>query len=145
MRMRNSRTGEERRKRIGAGVELRHRRWLATARISAPRSGGSLGLRGAANYRLSDSWSFGALVETESDATPLRAQRVNVSSDLVGVSAAYARNESANVRAQLRYQGFSDQNSGLSLLLLAQQHLFGGPRFRLSLHGEVGIDNHKLR
>ena len=136
--------GEEHRKRIGAGVELRHRRWLATARLSAPRDGGALGLRGAANYRFSDSWNFGALVETESDATPLRGQRVGVSSDLVGVSAAYARNESANVRAQLRYQDFSDENSGFSFLLLAQQKLFGGPRVRLVLNGEAGIDNHKL-
>lgn len=136
--------GEERRKRMGAGVELRHRRWLANVRISAPRAGGSLGLRSAADYRFSDSWSFGALVETESDATPLRGQRVGVSSDLVGVSAAYARNESANVRAHLGYQDFSDQNSGLSLLLLAQQKLFGGPHFRLSLNGEAGIESHKL-
>ena len=136
--------GEEHRKRIGAGVEFRHRRWLATARLSAPRAGGVLGLRGTADYRFSDSWNFGALVETESDATPLRGQRVGVSSDLLGVSAAFTRNESANVRALLRYQEYSDQNSGLSLLLLAQQKLFGGPRFRLALNGEAGIDSHKL-
>jgi biofilm PGA synthesis protein PgaA len=60
------------------------------------------------------------------------------------VSAVYARNESANVRAHLKYQDFSDQNTGTSFLLLAQQKLYGGPRFRLALNGEAGIDNHKL-
>ena len=135
--------GKEYRKRIGAGVEFRNRRWLATARFSAPRADGVMGLRGAINYRFNDLWHFGVLAESVSDAMPLRGQRAGISSNLVGVSAVYTRNESANVRVQVRHQDFSDQNSGLSFLLLAQKKLYGGPRFRLALNGEAGIDNHE--
>ena len=96
----------------------RRRRTRATGRLSAPREGGTLGFRGAADYRFSDAWNFGAQIETESNSTPLRGQRAGINSSLFALSAGYARNESAGVRAHLRYQEFSDKNSGLSALLL---------------------------
>jgi len=135
--------GSEHRRRMGAGVEYRHLRWLATARLSASRDGGSAGFRGAANYRFSDLWSFGAILETDSNATPLRGERAGVSSDLVALSAAFARNESFDVRAQLSYQDYSDQNASNSFLLRARKRLIVRPGFRLTATGEAFTDNRR--
>jgi len=133
--------GDARRRRVGAGVEYRYRRWLASARLSAARSGGDLGFRGSFDYRVSDLFSFGGTLETESNATPLRGERVGVSSDLVGLNAVYARNESTAVRAALSYQDFSDGNAGSSIFLGAEQRLFSRPNYKLTMTAEVSLED----
>jgi biofilm PGA synthesis protein PgaA len=129
--------GSGRRQRIGAGVEYSYRRWLASARVSGSRDGGEVGIRAEANYRFSDHWNFGALAETESNATPLRGYRVGVSSNLLGVSAIYTFSESADIRAKFDFQDFSDGNAGNSLSIRGQQRLFNQPNFRLAAIGEA--------
>lgn len=132
--------GDARRRRAGAGVDYRYRRWLASARLSADRSSGDLGFRGSFDYRVNDLFSFGANLETDSNATPLRGERVGVSSDLVGLNAVYARHESTLLRAKLTYQDFSDGNAGSSIFLGAEQRLFGGPNYKLTMTAEASLD-----
>ena len=132
--------GTARRKRIGAGVEYRHKRWLGRAELSADRSGGDVGTRGAVDYRFSDLWSFGGVLETHSNATPLRGDRVGVSSNILGVNATYARHESTSLRANLTHQDFSDGNFGRSLLLSGQQRLINYPKYKLALTGEMFVE-----
>ncbi len=133
--------GDARRRRVGAGVEYRYRRWLASVRLSADRSGGELGFRGSFDYRVSDLFSFGGILETESNATPLRGQRVGVSSDLLGLNAVYARHESSALRAALTYQDFSDGNTGSSIFLGAEQRLFSRPNYKLTMTAEVSLED----
>ena len=134
--------GDARRARVGAGIEYRHIRWHASASLSASRYGGEPGFRGTANYRLSDLWSFGAILETESNATSLRGYRIGVSSNIAGLNAAYTRSESSDVRAQVIFQDYSDGNSGVSILVRGQQRFINRPSFRLAVTGEVFADEH---
>lgn len=135
--------GDSRRRRMGAGIEYRRMQWLASARLSAPRDGGTAGFRGAFDYRLNDLWSLGAVIETASNSTPLRAERVGIDSDLLGLSVAFARNESADVRASVGYQDYSDGNTSTSWLLRARQRLISRPDFRVTVTGEVFADDRK--
>ncbi len=134
--------GAVHRERAGAGLEYRRMRWLASARVSASRNGGEAGLRGTANYRLSDLWKFGAVVETQSNANPLRGQRSGVSSDLVAVNATWTHSESTDAAVQLGRQDYSDGNAGTQLLLRAQHRFINSPRFRLGASAEFYADEH---
>lgn len=134
--------GSAHRKRIGTGVEYRHKRWLLNGRVSGSRDGGEIGLHASANYRFSDHWEFGLLYESASNATPLRGQRVGVTSDVAGVSARFASNESSNVSARLSHQDLSDGNSAVSILVQGQRRLYNRPSFRLTLIGDVFADDH---
>ena len=129
--------GNANRKRIGAGAEYRYKRWLANLNVSSLREGGEFGGHLSATYRASDHWSFGASYETASNATPLRGQRVGVTSNLASVTATYTRHESANASATVAYQDLSDDNSAVTFLLRGQRRLLNTPNHRLSAVGEA--------
>ena len=129
--------GELHRKRIGAGAEYRHKRWLASAQLSSNRGGGDLGLRGAVDYRINDYFEIGGRLETHSNSMPLRGERAGVSSDLLGLSAAYSRHESTVIEGGLALQDFSDGNESRSLYVSGQQRVFNGAGYKLSLLGSI--------
>jgi biofilm PGA synthesis protein PgaA len=133
--------GDANRRRLSAGIEYGYRRWLASARLSAERSGGATGFRGSVDYRFNDLLTFGGILETESNATPLRGHRVGVSSDLLGLNAVYAWHESTSVAASITYQELSDGNAARSLFLRAQQRLINRPHYKLTLLGELYFDD----
>ena len=136
--------GSMHRRRMGAGAEYRHKRWLATAAVSADRDGGGAGLRGAISYRLNDFWDIGGRVETHSNSMPLRGERFGISSDLVALEARYARHESTALRGSLAYQDISDGNKVRSLYLSAEQRLVNHQDYKLTLLGELFAENRKL-
>jgi biofilm PGA synthesis protein PgaA len=131
--------GDAHRRRAGLGLEYRYGRWRADAGLAASRDGGEVGLRAYADYRFSDVLKFGASLETESDATPLRGYRAGVSSNLASVSARYARHEATGFGATLSMQDFSDGNAGRTLLLDGAQRVFNAPRYKLALVGNIYI------
>jgi len=136
--------GSGRRKRAGAGVEYRHKRWLASTALSLDRDGGSAGLRANVTYRLNDFFEFGGRLETDSDSMSLRGHRVGISSDLVALDATYARHESTIVRAALGYQDYSDGNAARSIHLGAEQRLINVYSYKLTLLGDVFSENRRL-
>lgn len=129
--------GSSRRKRIGAGVEYRHKRWFADAGISADRSGGDVGFRTAVDYRINDFFGVGGHFDLHSNATPLRGENVGISSDVVGLNARYARNESTAVQLALTFQDYSDGNSGRSVYIGAQQRLLNHHSYKMTALGEI--------
>ena len=129
--------GEGRRERIGAGVEYRQKRWLATAELAGDRSGGGVGLRGSLDYRLSDFFKVGGKLETHSDSMPLRGERAGISSDLLGLNAAYTPNESTAIEAGLTFQDFSDGNASRSLYVSGRQRVVNRPEYKLELLGDI--------
>ena len=129
--------GDLHRKRIGAGAEYRHKRWLASAQLSADRGGGGLGLRSAIDYRINDYFEVGGRLETHSNSMPLRGERAGISSDLLGLSAAYSRNESAVIEGGLVLQDFSDGNASRSLYVNGRQRVVNWANYKLSLLGSI--------
>ena len=129
--------GDGRRERLGAGVEYRQKRWLASAQLAGDRSGGDVGLRGSIDYRLSDYFKIGGKLETHSDSMPLRGERAGISSDLVGLNAAYSRNESTAVEAGLTLQDFSDGNASRSLYVSGRQRVVNRAEYKLDLLGDI--------
>ncbi len=129
--------GDARRRRLGAGLEYRYQRWLASATLSGDRSGGRTGFRGSVDYRLNDFWSLGGSVDTNSDETPLRGARVGISSDMLAFRVEYARHESTGIAANFRLQDFSDGNAARSLYVAARHRLLTVPRYKLTLLGEL--------
>jgi biofilm PGA synthesis protein PgaA len=125
------------RKRIGAGAEYRHKRWLGSARLSSDRGGGDLGLRGAIDYRVNDHFKVGGRLETHSNSMPLRGERAGISSDLLGFSAAYSRHESTVIEGGLVLQDFSDGNASRSLYLNGRQRVVNWSGYKLSLLGSI--------
>lgn len=133
--------GEGRRERIEAGVEYGYRRWLVNTRLSANRGGGNLGFRGALDYRFSDVLDLGAVFELNSDATPLRGERVGVTGDLAAVNARYTKNESTALRTALTYLDLSDGNSATSLFLGAEHRLMNRPIYKMTLLGDLFVES----
>jgi biofilm PGA synthesis protein PgaA len=129
--------GDEHRKRIGAGAEYRHKSWLAAAQLSSDHSGGNLGLRGSIDYRVNDYFEVGGRVETHSDSMPLRGERAGISSDLLGLNAAYSLHESTAVEIGLVQQNLSDGNRSRSLYVNGRQRIINRPEFKLSLLGDI--------
>lgn len=136
--------GSAHRRRAGAGVEYRHKRWLATAAFSAERDGGGAGIRGSLSYRLNDFVELGGRLETHSDSMPLRGYRVGINSDLVALDANYSRHESTALRSSLTYQDFSDGNTARSLFVGAEQRLVNRHHYKLTLLGELFAEDRKL-
>jgi biofilm PGA synthesis protein PgaA len=133
--------GDAHRRRLAAGIEYGYRRWLASARLSAERSGGATGFRGSVDYRFSDLLTFGGILETESNATPLRGYRAGVSSDLLGLNAVYAWHESASVAASFAHQELSDGNTARSFFVRPRKRLINQPHYKLTLLGELSFEN----
>jgi biofilm PGA synthesis protein PgaA len=129
--------GDQQRKRIGAGAEYRHKRWLASAQLSSDRGGGELGLRGAIDYRISDYLDVGGRLETHSNSMPLRGERAGISSDLLGLSAEYSPHESTVIEGGLVLQDFSDGNASRSLYVSGQQRVLNLADYKMSLLGSI--------
>ncbi len=129
--------GSARRQRAGVGADYRYTRWHASAQLSANRNGGDVGLRGSLDYRFNDFLTLGGVLETESNATPLRGERIGVSSNIASVSAEYAKHESTVLRAQLTAQDFSDGNSALAIFMSGEQRLLNRSRYKMTLVGEL--------
>ena len=136
--------GSIRRRRAGAGVEYRHKRWLATAAVSADRDGGGAGIRSGISYRLNDFLDIGGRFETHSNSMPLRGERLGTSSDLVALEATYARHESTALRGSLAYQDISDGNTARSLYIGGEHRVVNHQDYKLTLLGELFAENRKL-
>ncbi len=103
--------GESRRRRIGAGLEYRGPRWTAVGELSAARDGGGeLGFAGNFDWRISDQWALLGLLELDSDVVQLRAQRVGLETDVIGLGARFAPHESASVEFGWQTQEYTDNN-----------------------------------
>jgi biofilm PGA synthesis protein PgaA len=130
--------GEARRRRIGAGLDYRFRRWTARASVTATTAGEDAGLRSFVSYRLNDVLRLGARFETESNATPLRGARVGVSSTLVGTEAIWQPHESTRVDAGIELIDLSDGNRTLALRAAGEHRLVNLLTYDLS--GLASID-----
>lgn len=129
--------GDWRRRRVGAGAEFRHKRWLASAQLSGDRSGGDLGLRSSIDYRINDYFEVGGRLETHSNSMPLRGERAGISSDLLGLTATYSRHESTVVEGGYLFQDFTDGNVSRSLYVNGRQRVVNLPEYKLSVLGSI--------
>jgi biofilm PGA synthesis protein PgaA len=129
--------GEKRRKRLGAGIEYRHKRWLAEAQLSGNREGGDVGMQGLVDYRINDFFEVGGRVETQSNSMPLRGENAGISSDLIDLHAAYAKHESTSLRLALTLQDYSDGNQSRSVYLGAGQRVVSRAAYKMTLLGDV--------
>ena len=130
------------RRRIGAGAEYRYRRWYGRAGLSAPRDGnGGVGLRAFGEYRLSDTLRLGGRIETESNATPLRGERVGVSSNLIGMNVNYARNELTSLRGDVSYQDLTDGNDVTIAGFAGDHRVVNHARYKLTVLGNLATEH----
>lgn len=128
--------GDIDRRRAGAGAEYRGGPLTAWAEVNADRSGyDDTGFATAANYRLSDHWSVGGLLQLNSYATPLRAHNADIDSDLAGVDLEYRRDESFSAGAGVRYQDFDDGNERTGIFANTRWNVYNRPRYKVDVTG----------
>ena len=134
--------GDGSRHRIGAGAEYRYERWAWTAELSGSRTGATqTGLRLTGERRLGDFWSVGAVLDFNSNETPLQGHRVGVESDVAAVTARYAAHESAAANFRLTRQDFSDGNVRTAFTADARRRLYTAPAFKLEATGELSTSH----
>lgn len=134
--------GDARRQRIGAGVEYRGIDWLGSLELHGSRGdGGEIGLSSQVEWVASDYWSLAALLETNSNAVPLRGHRVGVDADRFGARVTYRANESRQVSMSGERSHFSDGNERNSWSLQGRQRFITQPTYKLDLDGEVFASN----
>ena len=96
------------------------------------------------DYRASDRWLIGAEADFASYATPLRADRADISSDRYSVRARYRRSEWWDLGGELAYQPFDDGNDVTSASLYGSYRLINGYTYKLDLYGSTGLANSTL-
>lgn len=130
--------GDGRRKRIGFGAEYRGTRWTAAGELTAARDGGGeIGLHGDMQWRMSDRWALAGVLELDSDAVQLRAYRLGIESDLLAMTARYARDESASFDLGLRHEDYSDGNRLLGIFADGRYRIVNRPRSKLEITAEI--------
>ena len=137
--------GEARRRRIGAGLELRLPRLTVTGQISDARRGGEPGVAGTADYRLGDLWAVGGGIERDSDAVQLRADRLGIDADRLFVGARFTPSELASVgfgydRSEYSAAGtVAAANSIESVFADGRRRLINRPRSKLDATGSLAL------
>lgn len=132
--------GESRRRRLGAGVEFRSPRFVATGIVTRSRSGGGdVGVAGDAAYRFSDYWSLNGNLEWNSDNVQLRAHRLGLEADRAALGALFAPHELASVGFGLERLDYSDNNAWQSLYADGRRRVVNRPRSKLDATGTIAF------
>lgn len=135
--------GDSTRRRIGAGLEYRSTDWLSSVELSGGPDGGKLGVSGQAEWFANDAWSLAALIETQSDAIPLRGHRIGVDAERAGLRLAYRSSESRRFSLSTDLLHFSDGNTRNSWLLRGTQRIVTLPTYKMDLDAEVFTSSSK--
>lgn len=136
------REGEIDRRRAAVGGEFRSGPWTTRAEINADRSGyDDSGFAARTDYRLSDRWQIGGLLEIDSYSTPLRADRAGIETDLAGLDIGFRRDESFAIGAGVRYQDFADGNERTGVFANGRWRAFTAPRYKLDLIGYLAASD----
>ena len=134
--------GDARRRRIGMGVEYRGVDWFGSLELNDKRSGGGeFGLSSRMEWFASDVWSLAALLETNSNAVPLRGHRIGVDTDRIGVGLAYRASESRQALMSGERLRFSDGNRRTNWSLQGRQRVVTRPAYKLDLEAEIFASN----
>ncbi len=102
--------GDARRRRTGLGAEYREGPWRARGELLADHEKSDFGFAGDFDWRFSDYWLLSGNLGKNSSDMNLRGYRIDVESDVVGVSAAHSKNESVIYSFGLRHARFTDGN-----------------------------------
>lgn len=119
--------GADARRRAAVGTEYRKGLWAARAEINGNRSGGGdTGFAARVDRRLNNEWAVGGTLEYDSYATPIRAERAGIRSDLALLDVSYSRDESYSAGAGVGLQDFTDGNQRTAAFANARVRLFNG-------------------
>jgi len=128
--------GDHNRRRAAVGGDWRDGPWRVLGEVNFDRDGiDDPGFAGRTDYRFTDEWSFGGEFELNSYATPLRADRADIKSNLIGINAGYQRDERYSASTGLYYQDFDDGNSIVGITARSRMRLY--ERFTYWLDGYV--------
>lgn len=130
--------GDARRQRVGFGAEYRALRWAANGELTASRSGDAeVGIGGRIDWRLTDRWLLGSVLELDSDAVPLRGHRVGVEADQIGATARFALHEGAGLGFGWTHLDLSDDNTQDTLFADGRYRFVNKPNWKLDATGSV--------
>jgi len=102
--------GDARRRRTGFGAEYREGPWRARGELLADHEHSDFGFAGDLDWRLSDHWLLSSNLAKNSTDMNLRGYRIDVESDVVGMSAAHSKNESVIYSFGINHAQFTDGN-----------------------------------
>lgn len=134
--------GDGRFDRVGAGIDVRRRKYDANLELTASTIGNSdPGLTLAATWRFDDFWSVSGDVQTYSNNTPVRAYYNGVDAASTDVSVLYRLNESEHYRANAGLMSFSDGNLRNALGFSHYHTVFQNEHHHFSLTESVGFSS----
>lgn len=125
--------GQPRNHRVGAGLEVNYRRGRVRGELGhglADNRDPAVAL--AMVHHLSDGWEVDGVVEWNSIETPLRAIRVGISADRLGVALVRRFSELGRATVGVDRFDFSDGNDRTALALGLERRLYNHPRLKLT-------------
>lgn len=129
--------GDATRRRLGVGIEYRAAAWLGSLEVNNDRSGGETGIDGRMKWFISDIWSLAGVWQTNSNVIPLRAHRIGLDTDHIGVRFTHRASESRQVLMSGEQLRFSDGNTRYNWLLQGRQRVVTRPTYKLDLDAEI--------
>jgi biofilm PGA synthesis protein PgaA len=129
--------GDSTRNRVGAGLVYSSRDWLGTVEFSGGNVEGGLGVSTQLEWFATDLWSLSGILETNSDAMPLRGHKVGVSANRAGMQVSYRASEQRRISLSTDFMDFSDGNRRSSLLLRGNQRIKTTASYKLDLGAEL--------
>lgn len=137
--------GDHGRHRLAGGIEYRKDRVRLIGELSGDRFDfDTPGGRIQADYRATDRWLLGAEADFASYATPLRADRVGISSDRYSARARYRASELWELTGELVLQPFDDGNDVTLASLHGSYRLINGYTYKLDVYGSTGFSSASL-
>ncbi|MBT8445908.1 MAG: poly-beta-1,6 N-acetyl-D-glucosamine export porin PgaA, partial [Gammaproteobacteria bacterium] len=137
--------GDGDRRRAGLGLEYRRPDHRIALGASASLEGASRpGLALSYTWDLSDFWQFDGLLETETNAMPLRGYRVGVDASRLRAGARYRFSDQSHLALAGDYLDFSDGNRRTAWLLSGGRRILNRPDWKVDISTSLYTSRNEL-
>jgi biofilm PGA synthesis protein PgaA len=123
--------------RLGAGLEYRSPRWVASGELAHDINRDKPAATLQAAYSPDDFWSFSAIGENDSLETPLQARQAGVTAWRGGLGATWRAHESRRIGITYDHLRFSDGNGRDIMAARWTERVVAGPIYKLEVTGTV--------
>ncbi|MBC7804029.1 MAG: poly-beta-1,6 N-acetyl-D-glucosamine export porin PgaA [Candidatus Parcubacteria bacterium] len=132
------------RDRLGAGLEYRSTRYIASGELSHDLHGNRTGVAGALAYTPNDTWTLRGDFDSNANETPLQASLAGITARRASAEAAWQANESRGAAVSFAHMDFSDDNRRDIVQTRWTERVIKGPVYKLEITAALYASRNSL-